>query len=149
MIIANKDLVSGDYVNLDAALALSKVGYDIPTHTHYTGYKDYGNVSLTSNAEKLTGVGSIIDRPILQKAVEWLRERHNISLRINYAMQTHKWFFDYLNMEDGSYDDSTSTYDDTTGYYDSYNDAVNAGIVAICEYIKNNEDTTGKENSIG
>lgn len=149
MIIANKDLVSGDYVNLDAAIALSKVGYDVPTHTHYTGYKGYGSVSLTSNAEKLTGVGSIIDRPILQKAVEWLRERHNISLRINYAMQTHKWFFDYLNMEDGSYDDSTSTYDDTTGYYDSYNDAVNAGIVAICEYIKNNEDTTGKENSIG
>lgn len=147
--IANKDLVNSDYVNFDAALALSKVDYDIPTHTHYTGYKDYGNVSLTSNAEKLTGVGSIIDRPILQKAVEWLRERHNISLRINYAMQTHKWFFDYLNMEDGSYDDSTSTYDDTTGYYDSYNDAVNAGIVAICEYIKNNEDTTGKENSIG
>lgn len=147
--IANKDLVNSDYVNFDAALALSKVGYDIPTHTHYTGYKDYGNVSLTSNAEKLTGVGSIIDRPILQKAVEWLRERHNISLRINYAMQTHKWFFDYLNMEDGSYDDSTSTYDDTTGDYDSYNDAVNAGIVAICEYIKNNEDTTGKENSIG
>ena len=147
--IANKDLIDGDYVNEEAALALSRVGYDVPTHTHYTGYKGYGNVSLTSSPEKLTGVGSIVDRPILQKAVEWLRERCHISLRINYTMQTLKWFFDYLNMKDGSYDDSTSTYDDKTGYYDSYNDAVNAGIVAICEYIKDDEDTTGKENPIG
>ena len=149
MIIANKDLVNGDYVNLDAALALSKVGYDVPTHTHYTRYKGYGNVSLTSSPERLTGVANMLDRPILQKAMEWLRERRHISLRINYAMHTHKWFFDYLNMKDGSYDDSTSTYDDKTGYYDSYNDAVNAGIVAICEHIKDNEDTTGEENPIG
>ena len=148
MIIANKDLVSGDYVNLDAAIALSKVGYDVPTHTHYTGYKGYGNVSLTSSPERLTGIANMLDRPILQKAVEWLRERCHISLRINYVMQTRKWFFDYLNMKDGSYNDSTSAYDDTTGYYDGYNDAVNAGIVAICGYIKDDEDTTGKENPI-
>lgn len=130
--MTNNELVDDDFVSKKAAVALSKVGYDAPLHTHY-----------------LVGMGDMVCRPILQKAVEWLRERHNISLRINYAMKTRNWFFDYLNMADGSYDDSTSIYDDTTGYYDSYNDAVNAGIIAICEYIKDNEDTTGKENPIG
>lgn len=130
--MANNELTDDDFVSKKAAVALNMVGYDAPMHTHH-----------------LIGMGDMVCRPILQKAVEWLRERCHISLRINYTMQTHKWFFDYLNMKDGSYDDSTSTYDDKTGYYDSYNDAVNAGIVSICGYIKDNEDTTGKENPIG
>lgn len=33
--ITNKELSDNDYVSLDAGLALKRIGYDIPVHTHY------------------------------------------------------------------------------------------------------------------
>ena len=137
--IANKDLRDSDYVILDAAWALKNIGFDVPTHTHYFWHEREGThyINLTSNPEFWQGSDSMINRPILQKAVEWLRDKRNVSLRINYSMAQKKWFFDYLDMEDGSYDDSTSTYEEDFGYFDTYNEAVNQGIIAICIHIQN------------
>lgn len=136
--IANNELCDGDYVSLDAARALKRIGFDVPTHTHYHWRDAEGKVyvSRTSNPETWKDYDCMVDRPILQKALEWLREKHHVSLRINYAMSQRGWFFDYLDLEDGSYDDSTSTYDNAFDYYENYNEAVNDGIIAICAHIQ-------------
>lgn len=52
-----------------------------------------------------------------------------VSLRINKSLLKGQWFYDYLDLVDGSYLDS----DD---YYDDYNKAINDGICEICNYIK-------------
>ena len=70
--MTNNELVDDDFVSKKAAVALNKVGYDAPLHTHY-----------------LVGMGDMVCRPILQKAVEWLRERHNIS-RNNCYLRIHQ-----------------------------------------------------------
>lgn len=87
-------------------------------------------MGLSSNPEHWgSEYENMIDRPILQKAKEYLRDVRCVSLRISKSLLTGQWFYDYLDLVDGSYLDS----DD---YYDDYNDAVNAGICEICNYIK-------------
>lgn len=127
--VANKELSDGDYVNLKAAKALKSIGYNFPSYTHYLIHNGKVSVSMSSNAESWLDYENVIDRPILQKAVEWLRKNHKVSLRISYAEATEDWFYDYLDLSDGNYTDG----DD---YYCEYNDAVNAGICEICAYIK-------------
>lgn len=125
----NKELQESDYVNKDAAIALKQIGFNLPTHTHYHIRNGKTSISVSSNPETWIDYPNIIDRPILQKAVEWLREVRHVSLRPSLLMVSGKWFYDYLDLIDGSYMDS----DDS---YEKYNDAVNAGIIEICEYIK-------------
>lgn len=132
--MANNGLTDGDYVNAEAAIALMHVGYESSIDSCSSNYRGQ---RLSYVTEKVPGTGGcMVSRPLLQKAVEWLREHHKVSLRVNYSREKrNKYFFDYLDMEDGNYNDSTVWFDDSVGYYDSYNEAVNAGIVAICEYI--------------
>lgn len=128
--VANKELSDKDYVSLEAAKALKGIGYNVPTHTHYHIRDDKVYVGLSSNPEHWgCEYENVIDRPILQKAKEYLRDVRCVSLRISKSLLTGQWFYDYLDLVDGSYLDS----DD---YYDDYNDAVNAGICEICNYIK-------------
>lgn len=122
----NKDLSIYDYVSLEAAKALKSIGFNLPTHTHYGRH----GINTTSDPESWLDNDLVIDRPILQKAVEWLRETQRVSLRINWSESNEDWFYDYLDLSDGSYMDS----DD---YYTDYNEAVNVGICEICEYIRN------------
>ncbi len=125
----NKELQDSDYVSLDAAIALKSIGFNLPTHTHYYVRNGKVMVSVFSSPKTWNDCEKVHDRPILQKAVEWLRETRNVSLRVSLLLLSGKWFFDYLDLVDGSYFDS----DD---HYETYNEALNAGICEICEYIK-------------
>lgn len=128
--VANKELSEKDYVSLKAAKALKSIGYNVPTHTHYHIRDDKVYIGLSSNPEHWgNDYENIIDRPILQKAVEYLRDVRYVSLRINQSLIRGKWFYDYLDLVDGSYLDGDDHYDD-------YNDAINNGICEICNYIK-------------
>jgi len=127
--ITNKELEDKDYVNLDAAKALKEIGYNIPTHTRYHVRNGQTTIGISSKPESWLEYEDVFDRPILQKAVEYLREKRCVSLRINKSLLKGQWFYDYLDLVDGSYLDS----DD---YYDDYNKAINDGICEICNYIK-------------
>ncbi len=128
--ITNKELSDNDYVSLDAGLALKRIGYDIPVHTHYHIRDNVSTISITSNAESWLEYESVIDRPILQKALEWLREKHKVNLRVSKSPTSEKWFFDFLDLKTGYYEDSNDIFEE-----DNYNAAINKGIIAICIYI--------------
>lgn len=123
----NKELQESDYVSKDAAIALKEIGFNLPTHTYYRTCN--GNVGVALSSEIWNEKDGVVSRPIIQKAVEWLREVRHVSLRPSFLLVSGKWFYDYLDLIDGSYMDG----DDR---YEKYNDAVNAGIIEICEYIK-------------
>lgn len=127
--ITNKELEDKDYITLETAKALKEIGYNIPTNSHYHIRNGQTTISISSLPESSLDYENVFDRPILQKAVEYLREVRYVSLRISKSLLKGQWFYDYLDLVDGSYLDS----DD---YYEDYNEAVNKGICEICNYIK-------------
>lgn len=123
----NKEFQESDYVSRDAAIALKEIGFNLPTHTYYRVCN--GNIGVALSPEIWNENKGVVSRPIIQKAVEWLREVRTVSLRVSLLLISGKWFYDYLDLVDGSYIDGD-------GKYEKYNDAVNAGIIEICKYIK-------------
>ena len=92
--VANKELSDKDYVSLEAAKALKGIGYNVPTHTHFHIRDDKVYVGLSSNPEHWGDeYENMIDRPILQKAKEYLRDVRCVSLRISKSLLTGQWFY--------------------------------------------------------
>lgn len=108
-------MLNSDYVTYDAAEALYEAGFDLPVD---------GFLIITDKPWKT------MPRPLLQQAEWWLRRKAYVSIRINATPSRKTWFWDMLDLTDGSYDDSAGN------YYDEYEEAQNAAIIAACKYIK-------------
>ena len=123
------------YVTFEVARRLKAIGFDEPVQTFYSVSSDRSRVwcGVSSSSENHNDADRHYSRPLLQEALFWFLNVHNISLRINHAESLYKrrWFFDCLNLNNGDYCDD----DD---YHTEYEDAINAGISAMCEYLSNN-----------
>lgn len=87
---------------------------------------------------------------LYQDALFWLLAVHKVSLRINHSetFVDKPWFFDFKDIDNGYYDDSLDccSFLDEYGWFAEYKDAMDAGIIAICEYLKKKSSVA--ENSL-
>lgn len=134
-----------DFVSYPLAKLLKECGFDEPCECYYTN--GYANDSLDDlsrvvkfHRDRLynhnmvvSAEGACYSAPTLWQTQKWLREKHHISIRISYVMDAKKWFYDWLNLEDGSYDCS----DDDS---ETYEQALQEGIKAALELIKHENE---------
>lgn len=124
-----------DYVSYEQAKKLKELGFDWRTIWYYEFEEPTDDEAVLNYTASYNGLNNNMfddnySAPTLAEAAKWLREIHKLSIRINYS-QTHKnWFFDILNLDDGSYTDS-----DIDEYYSTYEKALSAGLDAALELL--------------
>lgn len=113
-----------DYVSYPLALALKKAGFDWPCISFYRNL----DKELWEGGEMNWNNGVDCSAPTLWQAQKWLREKHNISVRVSYLSYHKVWFADWLNLDSGDFDDTDAT-------FLTYEAALSAGIAAALEVI--------------
>lgn len=128
-----------DYVSYDLAKTLKMVGFDWLCDHYYCAFDNETDVRFWSihTAQSQNGFtnpyGKVIaDAPTLAQAQKWLREKHHISIRVNYLPISRLWFADWLNIE-------SMEYDDTYAKFSTYEEALSEGIKYALELIKKGE----------
>ena len=132
-----------DYVSYELAVKLKAAGFDEPCHYHYDC--DRGSHIIEPNYTINDGEGckyitaddllednnawQYCSAPTLAHAQKWLREKHQISVRVSYISYHKVWFADWLNLDSGEFDDTDAT-------FDTYEEALTEGIRSALELIK-------------
>lgn len=132
-----------DYCSYELSKALKAAGFDEPCQMYYT-HEDApdGTVWLTGDPRFPQDYNSLQDdcpfakpicsAPHIYHAQKWLREKHHISIRVNYLPLSGLWFADWLNIE-------SMEYDDTDAKFPTYEEALSEGIKSVLELIKKGE----------
>lgn len=127
-----------DYCSYELAKKLKEAGFDEPCREFYNSERviesaleayNFNHLGMTYQGEWFTDA---ISGPTLWQVQKWLREKHHVSVRVNYILDTRQWFADWLNLDSGEYDDCC-------GDYFSYEAALSAGIEAALELIKDKQ----------
>lgn len=124
-----------DYCSYELSLALKKAGFDEPCIAQWACEPDgrpllFGSTAFVFRNAELKGRD--VTAPLLYQAQKWLREKHHISVRVSYIAYHNVWFADWLNLDNGEFDDTDAT-------FDSYEEALAYGIEAVLELIKKGE----------
>lgn len=109
-----------DYCSYELSKALKAAGFDEPCRAHYTNdyinddpedlsreVKFHYDWTLPYNYNQIVGS---ISAPLLFHAQKWLREKHHISIRVSYISYHKVWFSDWLNLDNGEFDDTDATF---------------------------------------
>lgn len=125
------------FLTYEQAEQIKALGYDEPTYFFYskevvedgTPIVVHKGFSMTTTNSLMEQIGSTqISAPTQAQAAKWLREK-GCSVRVNYSQSYGDWFYDILNLNDGSYYDAEE-------YYDTYEEAMSEGINDILEQMK-------------
>lgn len=126
-----------DYVSLNVAKRLQKRGFKEPCYATYIMVFDdsftlrVGDIKTESvYLSKIPSKGIQLQylAPTLYEAQKWLREKHNIHVRVDN--NASGWFYSFFKADNGTF---ISDYDDNGpndgGCWDSYEEALNDGIM--------------------
>lgn len=125
---------ANDYVSYELAVKLKDAGFDEPCD-YIHAWMSEPRFSVTETAElevEYFDGTNIYSAPTLWQAQKWLREKHHISIRVNYLPLSGLWFSDWLNIE-------SMEYDDTDAKFPTYEEALSEGVKSALELIKNGE----------
>lgn len=124
-----------DYVSYDLALKLKECGFDEPCKAFYippnksrTEPSFYDSPYTFKNHPAFFYIAA----PTLWLAQKWLREKYHISVRVSYIAYHKVWFADWLNLDNGEFDDTDAT-------FATYEEALSDGIETALELIKKGE----------
>lgn len=128
-----------DYCSYELSKALKAAGFDEPCNHYYTPnkamriVKDNALAPETANNRFLDEIADGCYTAVpLWHAQKWLREKHHISIRVSYIFYHKVWFADWLNLDNGEFDDTDAT-------FATYEEALAGGISAALEMIKEGE----------
>ena len=113
-----------DYCSYELSKALKACGFDEPCYSKWAVEPD-GQPFLMGSC--LAGFvsseckGRDVLAPFLWQAQKWLREKHHLSVRVNYIAYHKVWFADWLNLDSGEFDDTDAT-------FNTYEEALADGI---------------------
>lgn len=127
--------MNADYVSYELAVKLKAAGFDEPCIAQWSCEPDgkpllFGSTAFVFRNAKLKG--SDVTAPLLFHAQKWRREKHHINIRVSYIPYHKVWFADWLNLDNGEFDDTDAT-------FDSYEEALADGIGVALELIKKGE----------
>ena len=113
-----------DFVSYELAVKLKAAGFNEPCYSKWAVEPD-GKPFLMGSC--LAGFvsseckGRDVLAPFLWQAQKWLREKHHLSVRVNYIAYHKVWFADWLNLDSGEFDDTDAT-------FNTYEEALADGI---------------------
>ena len=97
-----------DYCSYELSKALKACGFDEPCEAFYEHINGKMYFSVDGNEDWNSGVD--YSAPSLYHAQKWLREKHHLSVRVNYIAYHKVWFADWLNLDSGEFDDTDATF---------------------------------------
>lgn len=123
-----------DYCNYELSKALKACGFDEPCGKSLKIIPGTEREEWDEEECQWCTVRDIEYYPkiTLWHAQKWLREKHHISIRVNYISYHKVWFADWLNLDSGEFDDTDIT-------FATYEEALADGISAALELIKKGE----------
>lgn len=125
---------ANDYASYDLALKLKACSFDGPCDKCFKIIPGTEREEWDEEECQWCTVQDVEYYPkiTLWQAQKWLREKHHISIRVNYLPLSGLWFSDWLNIE-------SMEYDDTDAKFPTYEEALSEGVKSALELIKNGE----------
>ena len=113
-------MIQGNYVSYEVSKLLQEKKYNSPTHEYYLNDgRLYHSEFLMTNQQRSDGNG--YSAPCLYEAQRWLRDEHNLNIKVDYdESQLWGWSIQRCNERDD--------YEDNCSMFNTYEEALNDGI---------------------